>query len=201
MFRSREIRWFTTKEDRSISKWFAEHGLNFIDSETRTDHYLPLPDKKDTGIKLREGLVEIKEQQGKPQQAPICTGAKGYFEEYIKWSFKLAEDDPLSKAIVKENKYEWTEVTKTRLGLKLMTQGQKPEFISISEQIPFGCQLEYTKIQLMGKTWFSFGLEWFGERLIDVNPLLISDILGESKLHLKDSMGYAEFLQLHTIKI
>lgn len=194
MFKSREIRWFTNHEDPSISRWFAGHDLNFRDSEARTDHYLPQPDKMDTGIKLREGLVEVKQRQGKPQQTSICPNARGYFEEYIKWSFKLAEEDPLSEAIIGEKKYGWTEVKKTRLGLKLTLQGEKSELVSISEQIPFGCQIEYTRVQAMGKTWFSFGLEWFGEKSIDVSPDLILEILKDSKLHLNDSMGYAEFL-------
>lgn len=193
MFKSREIRWFTDHEEVSITKWFEGHGQSFQDSVARTDHYLP-QHKKDTGIKLREGMVEIKQRQGKPQQAAICPNANGYFEEYVKWSFKIAESDPLSEAIISENKYGWTKVRKTRLGLKLTMKEQKPELVDITEQVPYGCQLEYTRVQVLGKTWYSFGLEWFGEKFIKVNPDLISEILGNHKLLLKDSMGYAQFL-------
>lgn len=195
MFKSREIRWFTQTEDSAISKWFARNGQTFANTESRTDFYLPLPGKEDIGIKLREGNIEIKQRINQPEKGKISASAEGYFEDYIKWSFSTADEDELSREIIQKNRYEWLKVRKERMGFKLQeTEEAKTSMVNISEYIPYGCQVEYTRISLNKKTWYSFGLEWFGPKIIKVEPGFIEEILGNSLFKPKESMGYAELL-------
>ncbi|MCM8571066.1 hypothetical protein NE848_16835 [Gramella jeungdoensis] len=197
MFNSKEIRWFGKKEDKEISSWFAGRGITFENTEPRTDFYLPLPGKKDIGIKLREGNIEIKHLLAKPEKGKLSAKAHGYFERYTKWSFSTEKDDVLSHKIIQAKEYDWLEVQKERMGCKLMegSNGIK-HLVKIEDQIPYGCQLEYTRIKLNNTTWYTFGLEWFGEKEIEVGPELVEKILGNSTLNGKNSMGYAEFLNM-----
>ncbi|MFD1096094.1 hypothetical protein [Salegentibacter chungangensis] len=194
MFKTREIRWFSRAKDRHIIAWFAGKGLDFETAESRTDHYLPLPQKEDTGIKLREGRLEIKQRTTGPEKAKIAPNAEGYFEEYVKWSFGIAKTDVLAKEIVRENKYDWIKVEKKRLGLNLVKENGQLNFRKLDEETDSACQMEYTKIEVNAEQWFSFGLEWFGEEFIEPGAGLISEITGSTKLGLRSSMGYAEFL-------
>lgn len=195
MFKSREIRWFSHYEDSAIVNWFERNSQNFENTDSRTDFYLPLPEKEDIGIKLREGNIEVKHRFNKPESGKISPGAQGYFEEYIKWSFSTAEKDSLSQEIIQENKYKWLKVKKERMGFKLQEKKAGGTLmVNLEQDIPYGCQVEYTRIELNENVWYSFGLEWFGPKIIKVEPVFIEEILGNTVLKPEQSMGYAELL-------
>ena len=188
MFASSEIRWFTRHEDKPISAWFAELGLSF--SASRTDFYLPLPGRDDLNVKLREGRVEVKQRVEDPHPFQLAPRAKGSFEEWVKWSFKVDGEDELSRAIIQEKKFNWIEVRKERMAVVLTPSGIAPP----QQIVPAGCQIEYTRIQVRGETWYTFGLEWFGEERVEPGIALLSAILEDTFLKPENSMSYAGLL-------
>ncbi len=194
MFKSREIRWFKVTEDQQITKWFEQHGETFQGTKPRTDFYLPL-DKKDVSLKLREGKIEIKHRVGKLDEGQLTPTTKGIFENWIKWSFNADEADKLTKDIIHNKKYDWVEITKTRIGVKV---AEDPtgilEIHPIKAFIDNGCQIEYTLLEMHGKTFYSFALEWFGNQELSLPQNFINEILGSTQFTIEDSMGYGEFI-------
>lgn len=195
LYKSKEIRWFLSEKSNTITKWFSDHNMDFSKTQARTDFYLPVPGKVDISIKLREGNLEIKQRNGEPESNHLTENAIGYIEDWVKWSFEIKDDDELAKSIIKDKKFNWIEVYKERIGVKLSVNSDGTiAILGLKDRIPFGCQVEYTRLLINGKEWFTFGFEWFGEKYLEVNSKLIDDILGDSKLLLKESLGYGEFL-------
>lgn len=193
MYKSKELRWFSTRKNEKIMDWFGSHRLNLDSTEARTDFYLPLQ-KEDIGIKLREGHIEIKHRTVPPEAVRLKSSVKGYLEEWIKWSFEKKADDPMFEAITKKKEYDWHEVAKKRMAVKLIQKDGNLITVPAIEEVPYGCQIEYTLTRQMGKEWFTFGIEWFGHEFVELGPSLLSKILGNTQLRLRQSMGYAAFL-------
>jgi hypothetical protein len=197
MFKSKEIRWFTHKPDSILLDWFVARGLNFDNTEPRTDFYLPL-EKNDLNVKLREGKIEIKHRIQSPVQAKLTPKAEGFIEEWIKWSFAADQTDRLSHDIISENKFNWTKTKKTRLGVKLKysdRDGGEPVIVPIYDFISRGCQIEYTKILVSQKVYYTFAFEWFGDPYPAIGNSFLAEIPGNSVLKPENSKGYACFLK------
>lgn len=196
MYKSKEIRWFSPTNHASIIDWFSKHGLSFSNTKPRTDYYLPNTDHDDISVKLREGNVEIKQRTGNPNLQQFTKHATGYYENWVKWAFNVKEDDILSAAIITRNKYFWTEVYKERIGIKLTTNETGEIIIKDIRDmsLSFGCQIEYTRLLIHKKEWFTFGVEWFGEKSIETGTNIFSEILGDTKLTTKESYSYVQFL-------
>lgn len=195
MYKSREIRWFFQEEKNTIAKWFEDRGKRFSDSAPRTDFYLPLPGKDDLNVKLREGNVELKQRQGEPVLYCLSRHATGALEEWVKWSFTLTFDDLLAHEIIREKKYDWLEVHKERLGVKLIAnEAGALDMLDIKEQVPCGCQVEYTRLVVNEKEWFTFGAEWFGGEGVSKYTSVLEEIIGDTELQEKASYGYNAFL-------
>ena len=198
MFKSKEIRWFNKGINNSIINWFSKQGLSFEIINPRTDYYLVAIDKDDIAPKLREGNVEIKHRIGKSKKHQLLPNVVGYFEQWIKWSFKLDGNDPLSEKIINlnQNDTEWMKVEKQRMGLKLV-KGKNGiiEIHNIKDFVNSGCQIEYTQIIVMNQKWYSFNLEWFREDFLNISPSFYNEVFGGSILKLEDSMGYGKFLK------
>ncbi len=194
MFKSREIRWFSKNKDRNISGWFNSKGYDFEKIEGRTDFYLLLPGRKDMGVKLREGNIEIKHLVALPVKGKLSRNLQGYFEDYIKWSFNIERRDEITSRVLDGNYPQWINIHKERLGVKLTIKSNKIQLIDIDQEIDSGCQIEYTRIHLMNEIWYSFNLEWFGEEILNIEEEFLNNILGDTKFFPEDSMGYAEFL-------
>jgi hypothetical protein len=191
-YRSREVRWFFTQRQPTIENWFTDHGHSFDETKPRTDFYLATQ-TDDLGIKLREGNIEIKQRQSKGHPLSFTPKANGMREQWTKWSFMVNSHDPLAKSIIQLNQYDWIPVEKWRLAVKI---NQKPdgllEILDIAALIKGGCQIEYTRIKIQGREWFTFGLEAFGNNDINGNQP-IDAIIGGSSLPLAHSMGYPAF--------
>lgn len=196
MYASKEIRWFTQTVNEQLLGAFEEKGLSFHESAARTDFYLPLPDRADMSIKLREGNIEIKQRMGTPKPGKLTPHTAGYFEDWVKWSFNLGKQDPLSAEIIDEKKYSWTAVYKERMGMKITNDHRgNILFRDITAPLPYGCQLEYTKIVIAGEEWFTFALEWFGDTHFELDTSIISGFLRDTAFQMEDSMGYGGFLK------
>lgn len=194
MYKSREIRWFKDSSDKAILDWFAAKGQSFETAETRTDYYLQLG-KDDVAVKLREGNIEIKHRIGETNRGNLTETTEGVFENWIKWSFNADKADKLSQAIVSSNLYNWIETIKTRIGVKVTEDSfGKLQILPIKSFVDFGCQIEYTLLQIKSQTIYTFALEWFGEKELQFPKELIKEILSHTTLNVEDSMGYGEFL-------
>ena len=195
MYSSKEIRWFTPNKSEQIEKWFADKRQTFETTKPRTDFYLPIPNKDDISFKLREGNIEMKLRQNKSDLVSLSVNTHGYYENWVRWSFNVCQSDQLSKSIIQERKYTWIEVYKERMGVKLTEDSNKSlSIIDISERVPYGCQIEYTRLVIDGKEWFTFATEWFGDKFLELDSKLLDEITGITNLDAKYSMGYNEFL-------
>ncbi|MBT9188289.1 hypothetical protein [Zobellia russellii] len=123
----------------------------------------------------------------------------GYCENWLKWSFTV--DDPkIKNSILPDcDNNEWLEVTKNRLALNIIDNDGQLEIQPLSIDYASGCQVEYTRVQVISETWYTFTLEWFGEEHIDLSDNILSSILGDGKLSLKQSMRYAAFFKKKSI--
>jgi len=198
MYKSKEIRWFTQKESTDIIKWFAAQGLSFNNIIPRSDYYLLALDTPDMALKIREGKIEIKHKVGQLGIKRFAPKIEGHLEEWIRWSFQLDSHDCLSNEITAEKRFkpEWLEVHKERMALKLVNGLHgKIQFYDITEIVDSGCQLEYSRIKVNDRLFFSFNLEWFGDEFVALDAAFISEIVGPGFLKLEDSMGYASFLK------
>ncbi|MBP6237491.1 MAG: hypothetical protein KA536_15185 [Saprospiraceae bacterium] len=196
MYKSKEIRWFKDSSDQAILDWFASGEQTFNDTESRTDYYLPL-DKDDISVKLREGNIEIKHRIGETTKGKLTEATGGVFEHWIKWSFNADKADKLSQIIVSSNPHGWTETIKTRIGVKV-TEDTDGVFqvLPIKSFVDFGCQIEYTQLQINGKTSYTFAFEWFGEKELKLPDYLLAEILSHSQLKIEDSMGYGKYIRI-----
>lgn len=194
MFKSKEIRWFSDSPEKAILDWFASQGQTFDNTAPRTDYYLPL-DKEDVTVKLREGNIEIKHRIGERMKGGLTTLAEGYLENWIKWSFNADKADKLSQQITQANQYDWVETIKTRIGVKITADSNGDlQILPIKSFVDYGCQIEYTLLQINGKTIYTFALEWFGDEEQQLPKELIQVILGPTNLGFEDSMGYGKFM-------
>src|SRR5688572_15453386 len=194
MYKSKEIRWFKNNLDKSILDWFSKSGQTFENTSPRTDFYLPL-EKDDITVKLREGNIEIKHRIGDVIKGNLTTNAEGIFENYVKWSFTADKADELSQQITETNHYNWTEIKKTRIGVKLIRDSDgKLKTLPIKTIVDWGCQVEYTYLIIDGKAYYTFALEWFGDKQLELDSKLPYDILDATRFDISASMGYGGFL-------
>jgi hypothetical protein len=194
IYSSKEIRWFTNTQHNHLIAWFAARGQSFDNISDRTDYYLRMPGQTALGVKWREGRIEIKQRTGKPLQGRISDQAQGSFEYWVKWSFGLTGDEEVTNLISDNGTPSWLEVKKERLGLVLSTDNGKPVFLAMGDTVSEGCQLEYTRVTTGGQQWYTFGLEWFGEKQLPLSKQLADELVGPEEFFQADSMGYAEFL-------
>lgn len=191
MDKTKEIRWIFKNNNSNIEHWFESLGFETL--ELRVDQYLDLNNRY-IGVKLRDGNIEIKHSIESQSKGSLTPRACGYFEEYIKWSFKVEENELLYANITKGACKEWVGISKRRKAAKLKYENEEIAIYPIEESLEFGCQLEYTEIELDENLWYSFALEWFGAKHIDIKPDFISEILGGTKLNSKESKSYMVFL-------
>jgi len=131
-----EVRWFFLGAlPAAVRAWFDGLG-DPVEGVSRTDRYLA-PASDALGVKLREGQVEAKRRSA--VVGPLAAGRAGATaEEWVKWSFPLAEDaDPGAG---------WLEVAKTRWQRRLEAAGG-------------ACTLELSTVAVAGWAWWSVCLE------------------------------------------
>ncbi|MBM1105893.1 hypothetical protein JQC67_07075 [Aurantibacter crassamenti] len=198
MYNTKEIRWFSSRPSSFIMDWFNKQGLTFDSVNQRNDIYLNIKNES-VGIKLRDGHLEIKHRIGKPTTVKLTNTIKGHFKEWNKWRIKADETDSVFSELAVKNHQEWIAKKKERIGLKLYSDKGSLKTTSIDWQGDFGCQIEYSRIHIKDKTWYTFGLEWFGHEFLNLDSTLISEITGETNFRLRQSMGYPTFLSLKKI--
>lgn len=190
MYRTKEIRWFFPQENIHIQKWFNALGLDTKDE--RIDFYLNL-ETVDVGVKLREGKTEIKHRVGQRANDKLTPNAWGSFENWIKWSFDIG-DDSLHSQISADKYPQWIPIHKERYAIQMIEENGLIQTRPLSSSFDYGCQIEYAKILLQEKQWYTFGLEWFGDVCLKIKPALIDEIIGDTKFTINQSQAYPEFL-------
>ena len=190
MYKTKEIRWFFPQENRHIQKWFNNLGVDV--TEKREDFYLNL-ETVDVGVKLRQGKTEIKHRIGQRANDKLNPNAWGSFETWIKWSFDTF-DDKLYSEISNDNFPMWIPISKERYAIQVIESEGNLQIHPLSKSFDYGCQIEYAKIHLNDKQCYTFGMEWFGDTCLKIEPIFVDEILGDTKFTINQSYGYPQFL-------
>ncbi|MGB7394725.1 MAG: hypothetical protein WA913_10055, partial [Pricia sp.] len=187
MHKTKEVRWFFRPGIERVEDWFD--GLENATRQTRTDNYLKLKND-DIGVKLRDGKVEIKHRIGTRAKGCLRMNIWGHYDDFIKWSFDADQSDALFSQVL-EGEYEtWIPVEKERRLVQLTEANGGIVTESVSADVPFGCQVEYSQIRLNEEIWHTFGLEWFGDRCLKLDEEIVTDIFGSTELQMQQSKGY-----------
>ena len=187
---------FSGEPDPSLEAWFRQSFTN-VAIGRRTDLYL-LGTGKSLNIKLREGRVEVKQQQSVESPFRVNAWVRGCRECWVKWSFDLQAGD-LAIPLAGKHPEAWLPVRKKRLlrtfipELDEITETQAGSFPSR------GCNAELTFLEVKGTPWYSVALEAFGPQA-DRPGLLhsVADYLLDRDLPVilteASSFGYAEWI-------
>lgn len=118
---------------------------------------------------------------GNPQEGTLTANCTGLFENCIKWSFKADKANKLSQQILTTNTYGWIKTDKTRIDVKVTEDSTgKLQILPIKSFVDFVCQIEYTLLQINSNTIYTFALEWFGDKEVQLPKQLIPEILGSA---------------------
>ena len=187
--RTAEIRWFWHKKKPLEQVFLSFEPGTHAHKEARTDHYLKTASKQ-TGVKIREGLHEIK-----AKYAPDKLLNFGKMEFWAKWSHSTATD--LLHATQPALQDDWLPVSKSRQTFNIMPGGGTPVFVQ--DAADENCQVELTRVEFGAskKATFTLGLEASSKNGEEEHHLMA--VIEAYKdcfqtLELLPSYGYPEFL-------
>lgn len=195
MYHSIEARWFYPGEPpENIRQWHKKGGRPHEDG-SRADIYL-CDTGEGIGIKLREGLVEIKQKQKDFGEIHFGQNMTGRVESWIKWGFPIAKQVNNSDEI---NKY-WVTVEKKRW-IKMFLLDHAFTQVPVSQYPAEGCIWEISQIRSGNSDdpWWSVCFELFGPKGGEINVLknLVEAVVeGGEGVQLKaiDSYAYPAWL-------
>jgi hypothetical protein len=220
-----ELRWFFEIEVLSgqsleaaqiptaVQTWFngGETGLptgaEYIDTESRPDTYLNVPDSAGLGVKVRAGKrVEVKRRHVDVGLRTWPGGVEGRVEQWVKWSFALADKNEKGEKIEGPDVYKpagsWLVVEKQRQLRKFEVKGDAVAAVvaKINPLPSQGCNLEITRLVYAHHVWWSLGFESFGElETVEKNFNLVMNYVplafpGASMLTAEHSYAYPAWL-------
>ncbi|MEO6734554.1 MAG: hypothetical protein ABIN01_25260 [Ferruginibacter sp.] len=212
---SKEIRWFFNDNIKPMEEWFANLPIPQKLDETgfypRQDYYLAMPGVRNLGIKIREPkkdatsgklktALEVKQQIS--DNEPIeMRNAKAFVNTWQKFSYELVEGAENLLAInlpIPTTDKNWIRIDKDRIMVKYDADNKK--ICEGKEKLDEACGIELTKIQLLGKEYYSLGLEAFSTsgKKLEANFKACCDYVFKSiyieGLTLENSLSYPEFL-------
>jgi len=163
-----EIRWFWHAiEPVNKQHWFF--GQNQLQLEQRTDRYLLLPGCRTTGVKLREGRLEVKVLQEEAAPADIAGTWHGSLQSWLKWSAESPQLFP--QGYTDEH---WLLINKRRFQRRLsFKEGQLIELRAEAPPANPEYSAELTDISIEGRNdqWQTFGLETNAPMALAEKPL------------------------------
>lgn len=222
-YHSAELRWFLQGKDQfdEFLKWFClqdqillktegEYNPKTVSGpfvkqeEERNDEYLLLPDCDTTGVKQRQGKLEVKALVLGPRPFSLG-GVVGRLDQWVKWSFEPSDKQRSKDLEIELNlSGRWRKVIKKRYlqkysfdsGLAAVSPDQRPDT---------GCNIELTVINVKANigTWLTFGFEAFGPSgriiaLLDEAVTYFFTLHGKPPVRLegRDSFSYPAWLAL-----
>jgi hypothetical protein len=170
MARAAEVRWFFQGALPAwLPAWFA--GTATLPTEpARTDRYLLLPRNEASGMKIREGRLELKTRVGGPVEVgwgPVV----GRVEEWDRWPEKkptLTESERALLALVAEHHFlphgAWREVKKERVVRRLAREGTFWMEAPPDARITHGGKAEYVALTVpmargAAERWWSLAFD------------------------------------------
>lgn len=202
MYPTIEVRWFQEGEiPPPVLEAYRRAAPFDVDQPPRVDHYLHIPGRDDMGIKIREGLVEVKHRTHPFGIARFHDRAEGLVEGWMKWSFELA-NLPLYMEEVGPWANWWVAVRKHRWLRKYrVMDDRRVVAVPLGEICDRGCEWELSEVRIEGipGMWWSLAFETFGLEEVSkeafVSVVKKSGFQGlEMPFRLEDSFGYPEWL-------
>jgi hypothetical protein len=184
---SAEIRWFLKGHNQlgTILKWFCLQnqlplleedklkdakydreivGKPFVKQEKqRTDEYLLFPDSDKTGVKQRQGRLEVKALVTGPRAYSLPSHrVTGRMDQWVKWSFASSDIEKFEAELSQAG--PWRKVIKDRYLQKYSFDSGRMVAVSPEQRPNFGCNIELTKIGVNANEsdWLTVGFEAFG---------------------------------------
>lgn len=197
-FHTLEVRWFFPGSiPHGFNHWFTSLGEpRSVDA--RVDHYLagtgPL-----LGIKVREGSLEIKQRQQEHGRQDFAPALSGMVESWNKWRVAIPADE--IEAIQQDRGWLAVEKTRQQYGFTLPESGEI--YVRDPEVFPRnGGGVELTQISLDLSSWWTFGIEVFGEphqlnKILEQVIGYVVDRSVEFDFDAGRSMSYPAWLEQH----
>lgn len=185
---SAEIRWFLKGQHNQLGKilkWFCLQdqlplleedkvkdgeydpeivGKPFVKQEKqRTDEYLLFPDSDKTGVKQRQGKLEVKALVTGPRPYSLPSyRVTGRMDQWVKWSFASSDIEKFQRELSQAG--PWRKVIKDRYLQKYSFDSGSMVAVSPEQPPKFGCNIELTKIGVTDNEsdWLTVGFEAFG---------------------------------------
>lgn len=187
-----ELRWFMTgKPDPDALGWFRVPAATR--EPRRVDAYLTLPGVAGVGVKVREGMLEIKARRGPAREVTLASGLAGLLEHWV----KVSNAEPADRW----PDASWITVSKVRLVRRLSLTGEPvPARPDGENGRPAGCDVELTEVRIGDGRWWTIGLEAFGSPdeleipLLEIAGRLLERAPASLSLTTATSGGYPEWL-------
>ena len=158
-----EVRWFSSGRPPSeIGDWFASLSGPQAHQPVRTDYYLKMPGEESLGIKIRDGRIEIKQQESTFSLVLFQRGVVGKVAGWRKWQFELG--DPAGNIpAASDGPTCWIPVLKIR-HLRRLRRNALGLFEPASPEtlIPHGCDLELTQVKSEETRGWTLAIEAYG---------------------------------------
>ncbi len=203
MLTTAEIRWFLRGSlSEEVSRWFESVCTTAITYPPRVDLYLALPETDTVGVKLREGLLEVKRKDGELGLLDLHPSVAGHGNTWTKWSFPASMEEGHLGDLA-PSAPGWLAVTKTRrLSFLTISPDGVVEFATEEPGYGRACWVELTAVRLDNDQWWSLGFEAVGpkECLEDDLQRGAQHLFGLSDpptLTAQTSFAYPRFLQIH----
>jgi hypothetical protein len=163
-----ETRWFFPgRPTPQATAWLRAIAGNESPKvqDPRYDTYLVQPGNHALGVKLREGKLEIKRREADYGLVRWHERAAGRVGRWLKWGFEdpsLRRDGPIPVP-------GWVIVRKERTQVKFRLDNSGPPTLAGGGNVPRGCAIEITALEVVGEAWWTIACEAFGheERLRD----------------------------------
>lgn len=202
MYPTVEVRWFYKGQiPNSVMESYLRFEGKLEVQPPRFDIYLLLKKSDDLGIKLREGMLEIKQRTQRYGVHHFNPHAAGFIEAWRKWSFELAQF-PHNLAGIAKRSEGWANVYKQRwLRCYQVTQENEVTYLPTGEKAENGCEWELSSVQVEGfeSSWWSMAFEAYGDEHTLNDTLLRSatkitlELVGWD-YHFEDSLSYPAWL-------
>jgi hypothetical protein len=151
---SAEVRWFFVG---SLQEAVLD-AFGGREEAPRCDRYVVLPGVESVGVKLREGMLEVKALQGAVEVAGFPGDVSGRCYCWVKWACAADKLDGLT-AMRDGTPQGWVAVEKVRW---VTTYSLAPHHADTLRAPTPTYQVELTRLKLGGARWWTLGVEVVG---------------------------------------